>query len=379
MTSFGSKVSFPFDTKYNNVYIHVPFCRCKCGYCAFYSVSGEKATRYMQELWLERVAAELGRYKYTTPLDTLYFGGGTPTFLESDLLGKLRDVCCRILPLDDNTEISMETNPETLNEEKLSILKGFVNRLSVGIQGFDPDRRELLGRDCSDEQIRYALTRGRELFPHLNADLIYALPTDEEDIWKKELENACNAGCDHISCYEITPEKEAWRKFPAPPQDLSMRLWQLTADFLAAKGIYRYEVSNYARKGCECRHNDNVWTGQLLCGIGPGASGFNGKSRWLEKADIDLWLAHTKPEIDDISSDHRAAEILTIGLRRTAGWTKAAAKEKFPQKLLDQMDRLKMIVADFWVQDPDVYALSERGLAMWDGIAALLLEVSLEK
>ena len=295
----GTTINFSHGLEYNNVYIHVPFCRKKCGYCAFFSVAGARAGRYVQEAWLERVAGELGRYKYTKPLHTLYFGGGTPTFLEHSLLGKLRDICSRLLCTDENTEISMETNPETMDDEKFSILNGFVTRLSVGVQSFDPVRRKLLGRDCSNKQIDYTLDRGRELFKHLNADLIYALPEDGENIWRQELDTACNAGCDHISCYEITPEEGAWKKFSSPPEDLSLRLWRLTGDHLAERGIRRYEVSNYSRPGCECRHNENVWQGQLLCGIGPGAAGFNGQVRWQEKEDIFKDFDDNEEGLDD--------------------------------------------------------------------------------
>ncbi len=357
---------------YRDLYIHVPFCRRKCGYCAFYSVTGEEASPRMQEAWLERLAGEMCRRRFAKPMRSIYFGGGTPTLPDTGFLKRLRGVCEMLLKWDEGTEITFEANPETLDDEKLEFLSGFATRLSVGVQSFDSERRLRLGRECSREAIDRALSRAAGSFRHLNVDLICGLAGDDPELWRRELTLAAEAGADHVSCYELTPEEQAALRFPAPDADAGERLWRSAGEILSGFGIRRYEISNYARPGGECRHNLAVWDGEPLCGIGPSASGFDGVDRWTERSDLAEWLAHRYPVWDVIAPEKREAEIFAVGLRRTAGWDETTAEKRFSAGLLAAASELKNQFPKLFAPGRG-FALSEAGLLLWNEIAGKLL------
>lgn len=359
------------ETVYRDLYIHVPFCRRKCGYCAFYSVTGEAASPRMQEAWLERLAGEMGRRRFSKPLRSIYFGGGTPTLPDTGFLKRLRSVCAALLKWDAGTEITFEANPETLDDEKLEFLSDFATRLSVGVQSFDSERRRRLGRECSREAIDRVLARAAGTFRHLNVDLICGLAGDDGELWRRELALAADSGADHVSCYELTPEEQAALRFQAPDAETGARLWRITGEFLAGVGIRRYEISNYARPGGECRHNLAVWDGEPLCGIGPSASGFDGVDRWTERCDLEEWLAHRYPVWDVIAPEKREAEIFAVGLRRTAGWDETAAK-RFSPEMLSAASKLKSELPGLFMPGGG-FVLNESGLLLWNEVAEKLL------
>lgn len=305
-----------------NCYIHVPFCAAKCGYCAFYSEAG--AGSELIEAYLRRLEQDLSAD--IVHCETVYVGGGTPTYLDCSQLERLCKLIHRYLPSDENTELSIEANPESLTEEKVALLRQYFTRLSMGVQSFDAMSRERIGRRCSQKKLLDALDLVRRAgFPHWNCDLIYSLPGQTAAMWEQDLRMAAECGADHISCYALTPEENSRLGATFDEDDeRETEFYQLAEQVLSGYGIHRYEISNYARRGCGCRHNLNVWRGGLLRGYGPAAAGFDGFIRRIEVESLNGWLNGAPPEVDEIPLPERLNEIFAVNLRTVDGWDEAA-------------------------------------------------------
>jgi oxygen-independent coproporphyrinogen-3 oxidase len=301
-----------------NCYIHLPFCAAKCGYCAFYSEAGVKEE--VIDVYLDKLSVSI---KEET-LSTLYIGGGTPTFLSAVQLEKLLALLKKKFIFQPGAEISIEANPETLSEEKVALLRTFFTRISLGVQSFDPVLREKIGRQCSQTALERALELIKAAdFPHWNCDLIYSLPDENMAAWEKDLHTAGALGVDHVSCYSLTPERAAiLGETFAVDDERERAMYELAGEILGKYGIKRYEISNYAVPGGECRHNLNVWRGGLLRGYGAAAADFDGVDRHIGVESLTEWLKGVPPETDHIPSAERLNEIFAVNLRTVDGWKK---------------------------------------------------------
>ena len=356
-----------------NCYIHVPFCASKCGYCAFYSEAGADTAHF--DAYLDALEKRIVPEK----LETLYLGGGTPTLLDSRRLGRLIGILQDKFSFVPGAERSIEANPETLNAEKVELLSKFFTRISLGIQSFDPELRRRIGRRCLPEALERAVGLIREAdFPHWNCDLIYSLPDESISQWEKDLHTAAQLGVDHISCYSLTPERTAILGKNFVEDDLRERaMYEKAEEILSTYGIFRYEISNYAVPGGECRHNVNVWRGGVLQAYGPSAAGFDGKDRFTEAESLDLWLAGKEPDIDRISPEARLNEIFAVNLRSVAGWTPELWKQvPFADSWEKRLENARKSAAKFpgCLQiSQDGIKLSADGLLFWNDVAADLL------
>ncbi len=360
-----------------NYYFHIPFCRSKCGYCAFYSEpapASDLIDRYLDHL--ERQLAE----HPLPPAETVYLGGGTPTLLSLPQLERLFDLLRRFLTAGSDCEISIEANPETLDEAKVALLRENVTRISLGVQSFSAARRDILGRRCGDEALSRALCLlGKAGFPHWNIDLIYAIPGENAADWRDDLIRAADTGIDHLSCYSLTPEENSrlGASF-AVDDELSAEMYEMIPDILAPYGIRRYEISNYSRPGSECRHNLNVWRGGLLRGFGPSAAGFDGRDRMTEAGNLVEWLAGAPPETDRISRPARSAEIFAVNLRTVGGWTpelwaKVPSADPWEARLAAVEKVRNNMPGSWWKISPRRIKLSDEGLVFWNDIAEAML------
>ncbi len=354
-----------------NCYIHVPFCAAKCGYCAFYSEAG--AGDELIDAYLDRLEQEL--YFASGICETVYVGGGTPTFLDCTRLERLCELIYRRLQIDGSTELSIEANPETLTAEKVALLRRYFTRISVGVQSFDAGSRKRIGRRCPQEKLLDALELVRAAkFPHWNCDLIYSLPEQTAAMWEQDLRTAAALGVDHISCYALTPEENSRLGATFDEDDeRETEFYQLAEEVLSEYGIHRYEISNYARSGGECRHNLNVWRGGLLQGYGPAAAGFDGFYRQIEVESLTKWLKGTAPERDEIPLSERLNEIFAVNLRTTAGWNAAAWKQvKFCDSWEDRLKiagKLQKSFPEYLQISSGSIKLSPEGLLFWNTIA----------
>ena len=359
-----------------NYYIHTPFCNGKCGYCVFYSEG--KYSDSMVEAWLAKICREL-RGLPPAPCETVYIGGGTPSILTVSQLERLFEAIDRLNPTG-STEISMEANPETLTAEKISFLREHITRLSIGVQSFQPELRRTLGRKSSQEALENALeliTAAR--FPHWNIDLIYAIPGQTPEMWQEELRRGAALSCDHISCYNLTPEEgAALASELIPDEEEAAVMWEMIPQILGEYGISRYEISNYSRPGGQCRHNCNIWQGGLLTGLGPAAAGFDGRRRIIQPESLSGWLNGDTPEIDELSIPERLNEIFAVNLRTTAGWTPESwAKVPNADPWEARQDQIRQTMREtsekFFDISPERITLSPDGLLFWNSIAESLI------
>lgn len=360
-----------------NYYIHVPFCRKKCGYCAFYSE--ENASPELIRRYLDKLEKDLRNFPVSENAATLFIGGGTPTLLNAPELRKLLTMAVEILHCSGDTEITIEANPETLDCEKIKILTDFVNRISVGVQSFSPENRRILGRNCSQEKLLEVLDMlGNSGIKHFNCDMIYGIPGQKTADWEKDLHRLLEFNVDHVSCYSLTPEEgSALGGTFVIDDNCADEMYDIAEKVLARYGIFRYEISNYAVPGGECRHNCNVWRGGRLAGFGPAASGFDGRDRMSYCADIHRWLDGCEAEKDVISPEARLEEIFAVNLRTVKGWDQDSwSKVKGSGNWNGRIEKMlrigKMFPGCVIIENNRIY-LSGRGLRFWDNIAGEIL------
>ncbi len=360
-----------------NLYVHVPFCAGKCDYCAFYSEpapDGESLRR-----WLDRILLQLDdNAPHLKNAETVYFGGGTPSLLPDKVLKRLFAAVREAAP--NALEISVEANPFTVTPGKAAVLTSFANRISLGVQSFDPALLEAVGRRIHagpgpEEAVRNLRNAGLH---NLGLDLMYGLPGETPGLWLHDLERALELAPEHISAYSVTPEPGTpfARRIAGQPEDdaLSESMWEQAGVILGAAGLPRYEISNYARPGFESRHNSNVWHGQTYLGLGPSACSFDGTDRWTQASDLRAWLSGTPPETDRIPRRARLGEILMMGLRTVRGWTRREFEEAagcgwdvFSEQLAGLAERGLVTLS------ADTIAPTERGLSFWNDVAESLV------
>lgn len=310
---------------YNSLYVHVPFCGGrKCDYCAFFSLPHPTAEQ--RKDYLVHLAAEFARSAgQCAPLRSIFVGGGTPSALDCHELSVLTAAIKEHFTLQEDCEWTFEANPESLTADKLEILlEAGVTRLSLGVQSFIPRLRAAIGR-CGTlgrlpELVDFARRRG---LPHLNLDLIYAIPGETAEEWRHDLQCALALSPDHLSCYSLILEDGTplARRAPAPvTEELFLQCWHLTDSLLDGAGLRRYEISNFSRPGCQCRHNREIWHGQSYLGCGPAAVSFDGVDRCANPHDFDAWRSGLPGETDTLSPAARAREIFAFAFRTVEGW-----------------------------------------------------------
>lgn len=315
------------------LYVHVPFCRTLCGYCDFYS------TRLRSDQvapLVDALLAELRRWSDARPLlfDTLFVGGGTPTTLPADELERLlAGVAARRDPAAD-VEFTVEANPATVTPARAAVLaRCGVNRLSLGAQSFEPRELRVLDRRHRPEQVAetVALCRAAGL-TRLSLDLIFGIPGQTRASWARSLAAALALDPEHLSCYGLTYEegtpltarRDAGRLQPLD-EDTEADQYEYAMDALAAAGRPQYELSNYARPGCECRHNLRYWHNEPYLGLGPSAAGFIDDVRYRNVADTAAYVAairagrSARVAEERLPPERRAGETAMLELRLVEG------------------------------------------------------------
>jgi putative oxygen-independent coproporphyrinogen III oxidase len=342
------------------LYIHWPFCLAKCPYCDFNSHVRERIpqARFRTALRreLEWEAARLGPRRLTS----IFFGGGTPSLMEPETVAALLDDARRLFPPAADIEITLEANPTSVEAGRFAAFRDAgVDRVSIGIQGLDPQALALLGRQHSATQAIAALETARAIFPRISFDLIYARPGQTLAAWQAELRRALALAADHLSLYQLTIEPGT--KFAAmyrrgeielPDGDQAALLYEATAEEAAHFGLLAYEVSNYAVPRSESRHNLTYWRYRDYSGIGPGAHGritpigaasnsiiatrrHRVPEQWVELVERD---GHGVVEELPLQPIERAREMLLMGLRLVEGIDPALFAERTGVALADSLD-----------------------------------------
>lgn len=319
------------------VYIHIPFCPTKCGYCDFNSYAG--ASEPEVERTVAAIVAEIERSPWRgRPASTVFFGGGTPTFLAIDQLLAILEAALRVHPPEIGCEVTSEANPGTVDASKFAAMRGAgFNRISLGAQSFLDADLVALGRIHRSGEIERAVTLARDAgFRNLNLDLMFALPGQSVHAWRRNMERALALEPEHLSlyCLTIEPNTPFYKRHLAgelhvPGEDVQVAMYDECIDRLADAGFRQYEISNYARPGFECRHNLAYWTGVEYASYGPGAVGCvedeRGRRRYTNlklparyaaavEAGDKTWF-----EEEALGPDELRTEAIMLGLRLNAG------------------------------------------------------------
>jgi len=286
------------------LYVHIPFCKSRCPYCDFNTCTGIEALipRYVEALSAEMAA--WGRLLGRPPAKTVFFGGGTPSYLPPREIAALYAAAREAFAVHDDAEVSLEANPGDCDRARLSAyLDAGINRLSIGVQSFDDDALNTLGRRHDSAQACAAIRHARAAgFANVNLDLIFGLPGQTVGRWRASLERALAFGPEHLSLYGLTLEPgtqmEAWAgegRVPAPDPDVAAEMYELAEDTLAEAGFHHYEISNWAVPGHECRHNLAYWRTAPYLGTGAGAHSFLAGRRFANVSSPHAYVDRLLP------------------------------------------------------------------------------------
>ncbi len=321
------------EDKHLGVYIHIPFCASKCGYCDFYSLAGcdSRMGKYQDALLrhIQEAASTMAPYY----IDTVYFGGGTPSYYGARRIADAFNILKRAGKVLKSAEVTVECNPDSVRRHELHILRGEgVNRISLGMQSASDDLLKIIGRRHNFAQVKKAVQSIRaEGFDNLSLDLIYGLPGQTKEDWADTLARAIELGPEHISCYglkleEGTPMYAAYLNSPViPSDDEQADMYLYAVETLARYDYAQYEVSNFAKRGFASRHNMKYWDMDDYIGFGPGAHSCIGSTRYSFTRSLEGYIAgvtqdgNLLDEYETLDELDRAAEYIMLGMRRGRG------------------------------------------------------------
>ena len=314
------------------IYIHIPFCKSRCKYCDFFSTTHlEKQSQYVQALLME-IQDRLPISNTQYPISTIYIGGGTPSTLQvKDLRAIIEAI--RREARGERQEITLEANPGDITEEKARAWREMgINRLSIGIQSFHDELLQLIGRRHNAEQARRAMATAQAAgFDNISIDLMYALPSQTMEMWKKDVAEALKLGVQHISTYGLIYEEGTALTtlldhgvVEAVDEDTEMQMYDYIVAELTAHGYIHYEVSNFALPNRESQHNSSYWNDTPYIGLGAGAHSYDGQCRSWNISDLDNYIAQAnahqlQPETERLTDEQRHTERVMLSLRTNKG------------------------------------------------------------
>ncbi|TWT40189.1 Oxygen-independent coproporphyrinogen-III oxidase 1 [Thalassoglobus neptunius] len=372
----------------DSVYIHVPFCIHRCGYCDFTVIAGRDD---LIEHYLKCLELEIARsITSPQPVSTIFIGGGTPSYLPEPALQQLLTVVNEWFPLREDGEFSMECNPDGLTLDKIKILRSHsVNRISLGVQSFNPQHLETLERTHLAETINAVFAQLRDQhFANISLDLIFAVPGQTLSDWEADLKTVIALAPEHVSTYGLTFEKgtQFWTRrmksqlIPAE-DELEREMYSVAMTSLPAAGFQQYELSNFAQPGMECRHNQVYWQSAPYFGFGPGAASYLNGVRAMRHRSVTTWIRRVIAgesgiaETEVLNPEDRAREAVMLGLRQVAGIDLDQFQQQFSHPLPDlapnAFDRL--IEAQLLTLDQGKLRLTKTGRFIADSIMAEFL------
>jgi oxygen-independent coproporphyrinogen-3 oxidase len=366
------------------IYIHIPFCDHKCIYCDFYSIITKDNISSYKDALIKEITHYATLYSEESSISSIYFGGGTPSLMEPGYLEAIINQIKKKFSVVDIPEITMETNPGTVNKDKLKkFLTAGINRISIGIQSFNEEELKFLTRIHDKEMaIRTVFNAQEAGFNNISVDLIFNLPGQTKDIWTKNLEIAASLPIQHISAYSLILEKGTILnkmvidgKVKIQEDDYDAELYEMTIDYLEQKGFMQYEVSNFAKPGNECLHNNAYWRYKNYLGFGTSAHSFINNKRWWNFSSLKMYKAHieTKGSAEAsheiITPEESIEEYIMLALR-SYGIELTDLEKRFGKEWLNRNNKyLELLnennliaIKDNWIK------LTKRGYAICDEI-----------
>jgi oxygen-independent coproporphyrinogen-3 oxidase len=372
------------------IYLHIPFCRQACHYCDFHFSTYHPLFRAV----IKALSAELRirkDYLGDAPVETIYFGGGTPSLADSGDLGRLLDIIYKLYPVQNSCETTLEANPDDLSEEKLKELKSLgINRLSIGAQSFNDEILTYLNRVHRAHDTRRAFLNARESgFGNINLDLIYAIRPDHMDILKEDVREILELRPEHISAYCLTIEPRTvfgkWvekKRIPLVPDDQSAEQYDYLSMEFSSRDYDHYEISNFGLHGYLSRHNMNYWKDQIYLGVGPSAHSYNQVNRQYNVSNNSHYIQSLESgkipaTIDYLSVPDRINERILTGLRTIWGCDLEGIQNDFGIDILEaNRDSIqKLIKNEMIILDNGILKLNKKGRLFADKIASDLFVI----
>lgn len=394
----SSFVSSPLGRSGGAIYIHIPFCKQACHYCDFhFSTSMKKKDEMVLALAKE---IQMRKSEFENELvETIYFGGGTPSVLEISDLKFLIDSVYENFNVSENPEITLEANPDDLSSDlsfrgTSNLFEEFkaigINRLSIGIQSFFEDDLKMMNRAHNAEEAKKSLQEATKYFDNISIDLIYGIPGMTNEMWKENIEMALSFSIPHISSYALTVEpKTALKKLiqtgkiTEPKDEVAQEHFLILVDTLQENGFIHYELSNFGKENYFSKNNSAYWLGKKYLGIGPSAHSYNGISRSWNIANNSIYLKEIQEgklpnEIEILSEEDRYNEYIMTGLRTIWGVSLERIQNEFGEKFLNYLLKQseKFLDDDLLSIENHVLKTTRKGKFLADGIASDLFIVA---
>ena len=373
------------------LYIHIPFCKSRCTYCAFYSTTAEQ----MKQAYVDAVCREMELRKAVyekegkdvgKTIATVYLGGGTPSQLSPTQLQQLFDTIARHYDVSDDAEITIECNPDDVTEAFAELLRSLpVNRVSMGAQTFDDDRLQFIHRRHTSEQVTTAIQRLRKKGIHnISIDLMYGFPEETLEEWEYDIQQALALNVEHISAYALTYEEGTplYRlleegKVKEINEERSLAMYDRLIDRLQEAGYEHYEISNFSRKGWRSRHNSSYWQLVPYIGIGAAAHSYDGRQRQWNIADINSYINHIQQGIvpaeeELLDKDSRYNDHVMLALRTCEGLDLSTLDSD--ERSYCEETAKKFVLDGLLVKTDNHLRLSRKGLFVSDMIMSELMK-----
>ena len=372
------------------IYIHIPFCKKRCSYCAFYS-----STLYnIKEQYVNALCREIATrsdYACGQRIETIYLGGGTPSTLTIEQLQKICDTVYSAYTVTHDAEATIECNPDDLTPEFLDALRPLpFNRISMGVQSFDDAQLKRLGRRHTADKARLAVANARTAgYENISIDLMFALPGSTQESWLHDLDCAIALKPDHLSAYNLmyeegTPLYQALQRgdFAELSEEENVEQFRILIENMKAAGYRHYEISNFALPGRESRHNSSYWNDTLYIGCGAAAHSYNGTSRQWNIADIKEYIKGIESgapvfEVEHLTEEERYNDTILTRLRTADGLPLEWMKEKFCDRLNRHMQRAaeKEIALGNLKEENGILSLTEKGIFISDAVIRELIYI----
>lgn len=368
------------------IYLHIPFCKQACTYCNFHFTTSLRYKDDLVKALVKEAEAERA-YLQGENINTIYFGGGTPSILEIPDLKFLVSKLFKNYSVSPEAEITLEANPDDITTDKLKAWKDIgINRLSIGIQSFFEKELRWMNRAHNAKQAIDNLQLARKEFENITVDLIYGSPLLTDEMWKQNVDRAVEFQIPHLSCYALTVEDKTplnklinTQKTPDVDNERQARQFLLLMQWLREKGYEHYEVSNFAKPGFRSRHNSSYWKGEKYLGLGPSAHSYNRKERRWNVANNNLYIKginqnNPDRENETLTSTQKLNEFIMISLRTKDGLDLNTLEKEFGLK---EKDRIKQQIEKFRVNNQirinnSIVQLTDEGMLQADGIASAL-------
>ena len=375
----------------SGIYIHIPFCKQACHYCDFHFSTNLKKKDEMVLALAKEIEMRKSEFQDEI-VETIYFGGGTPSILQIADLKFLIDAVYKNYKVVENPEITVEANPDDLTENRIiELSNNKVNRLSIGIQSFFEDDLQLMNRAHNVEEAKKCLEIATHYFDNISIDLIYGVPEMSNEKWLQNIETALSFGVPHISSYALTVEpKTALHSFiqkgiiPQPDDEVAQEHFQILVDKLSENGFIHYELSNFGKENYFSKNNSSYWLGKKYIGIGPSAHSYDGKNRGWNVSNNSLYIKSIQEnklpiEIETLTKTDRYNEYIMTGLRTIWGVSLERIEQEFGKTYLDYLNQqaAKFIEDHLLFVDDNILRTTKKGKFLSDGIASDLFLLNL--